>query len=150
MKTIQGDLLDMAIGGSFDVIIHGCNCFCTMGAGIAKAIKERFPEAFEADLLTAKGERSKLGSFSSAQIERNGRRFVVVNGYTQFHWRGRGVLADYDAIRSVMRGVKAEFSGQRMGYPKLGAGFARGDWCVIASILEEELANEDHCLVALE
>ena len=39
MKIIQGDLLQLAKQGDFDVIIQGCNCFCTMGAGIAKSIK---------------------------------------------------------------------------------------------------------------
>ena len=38
-----------AKNGEFDVIIQGCNCFHTMGAGIAKYIKQDFPEAFAAD-----------------------------------------------------------------------------------------------------
>jgi O-acetyl-ADP-ribose deacetylase (regulator of RNase III) len=73
--------------------------------------------------------------------------FAIVNGYTQFHWEGEGVLADYDAIRSVFRQVKQQFGGKRIGYPKLGAGLARGDWSIIARIIEEELAGEDHTYV---
>ena len=41
MKIIKGDLIKLALQGEFDVIVHGCNCFCTMGAGIAKSIKPR-------------------------------------------------------------------------------------------------------------
>jgi len=33
MKTIQGNLIHLAQDGEFDLIVHGCNCFCTMGAG---------------------------------------------------------------------------------------------------------------------
>jgi len=44
MKIVEGDLIKMALGGEFDLIVHGCNCFCTMGAGIAKTIREYFPE----------------------------------------------------------------------------------------------------------
>ena len=33
MKTIQGNLIHSAQAGEFDLIVHGCNCFCTMGAG---------------------------------------------------------------------------------------------------------------------
>lgn len=33
MKYIIGDLLKLADDGQFDVIVHGCNCFNTMGAG---------------------------------------------------------------------------------------------------------------------
>jgi O-acetyl-ADP-ribose deacetylase (regulator of RNase III) len=118
MKTVRGDLLKLTLEGRFDVIVHGCNCQCAMGAGIARAIKDTFPEAYAADRSTAKGDRAKLGTISHATVERNGHTITIVNGYTQFHWRGSDVLADYDAIRSVMNRVKSEFSGKRIGYPK--------------------------------
>ena len=35
MNIVKGDLIKSAKEGQFDVIIHGCNCFNTMGAGIA-------------------------------------------------------------------------------------------------------------------
>ena len=147
MKVVHGDLLALAVAGQFDVIIHGCNCQCTMGAGIAKAVRAAFPEAWEADCATGKDDRNKLGTFSSATVERDGHDITVVNGYTQFHWRGSGRLADYDAIRSVMAAVKQAFRGKRIGYPRIGAGLAGGDWDTIAAIISEELAGEDHTLV---
>ena len=33
MKTNQGNLIHLAQTRDFDLIVHGCNCFCTMGAG---------------------------------------------------------------------------------------------------------------------
>jgi O-acetyl-ADP-ribose deacetylase (regulator of RNase III) len=147
MKTVRGDLLKLALDGHFDVIVHGCNCQCVMGAGIALAIRNAFPEAFVADCATSKGDRNKLGAISVASVERSGRSLVIVNGYTQFHWRGRGVLIDYDAVRSVMRQVKTSFPGKRIGYPKIGAGLAGGDWVQIAAIVDEELDGEDHAFV---
>ena len=42
MKYIDGDLIRLAKQGTFDVIAHGCNCFCTMGAGIAPQMAEAF------------------------------------------------------------------------------------------------------------
>lgn len=147
MRTIGGDLLQLALDGKFDAIVQGCNCQCVMGKGIALSIKQRFPEAYAADLATVKGDRSKLGTISVAEVQRGQRTFHVVNGYTQFHWQGSGVKADYQAIRKVMKAVKAGFAGQRIGYPKIGAGLAGGDWAIIAAILEEELDGEDHTLV---
>lgn len=73
-----------------------------------------------------------------------------MNGYSQFDYRGRGVLVDYEAVRGVMREVKRRFGGQRIGYPEIGAGLARGDWATISAIIDEELAGEDHTLVLLE
>ncbi len=145
--SICGDLVQLAMEGRFDVIIHGCNCMCTMGAGIAKAIREHFPEAYDADQKTARGDKAKLGTITTATVERGGREITVVNGYIQFDYGGPGVLVDYDALRSVMRHAKAQFSGRRIGYPKIGAGLARGDWDRIAQIIDEELVGEDHALV---
>lgn len=147
MKTVRGDLLKLALEGHFQVIIHGCNCQCTMGAGIAKAIKSTFPEAYAADLETNKADRDKLGTISVATVERDGRSITVVNAYTQFHWRGKGVLLEYDALRAAMRLVKQQFSGRTIGYPRIGAGLAKGDWARIAAIIVEELDGEDHTLV---
>jgi O-acetyl-ADP-ribose deacetylase (regulator of RNase III) len=155
MNTLRGDLIELAKAGAFDVIIQGCNCQCRMGRGIALTIKQQFPEAYAADCQTTTGDRAKLGNFTCVQIvgkaspaeNRDGFNFTIVNGYTQFHWQGEGVLADYDAIRSVFRQVKQQFAGKRIGYPKIGAGLARGDWETIARIIEEELAGENHTYV---
>ena len=147
MKIVNGDLIKLAMEGAFDVIVHGCNCFCTMGAGIARSIRTQFPEAFQADLDTEEGDRAKLGDFSQATVVQNGHAITVINAYTQFHYSGRGVLADYDAIRSVFRKLKVRFSGKRFGFPLIGAGLAGGDWQVISEIIEQELQGEDFTLV---
>lgn len=146
-KIIKGDLIDLAMLGQFDVIIHGCNCFCSMDAGIAKTIKKIFPEAYSADYETQKGSRQKMGTISFAEIQYQQRTIVVVNGYTQYHWEGAGVLVDYAAVRSVMNDVKKKFGGKRIGYPLIGAGLAKGDWEIISKIIVEELREENHYLV---
>ena len=149
-QSIRGDLLKLALDGRFDVILHGCNCQCVMGAGIAKQVRTLFPEAFEADLETRKGAREKLGTISWAAIARPSARFVIVNAYTQFHWRGGGVKVEYDAVRSAMKSVKSRFAGLRIGYPQIRAGMAGGDWEVISRIISEELAGERHSLVVYD
>jgi O-acetyl-ADP-ribose deacetylase (regulator of RNase III) len=147
MRVVGGDLIRLALEGRFDVIVHGANCQCAMGAGIAKAIRATFPEAYKADLRTAKGDRAKLGTISVAEIAPDDRRLVVVNAYTQLDYRGRGVRVDYDAVRRAMQEVKRRFSGKRIGYPKIGAGLAKGDWSKLSEIIDAELAGEDHTLV---
>lgn len=147
MRIVQGDLLLLVLDGAFDVILHGCNCQCQMGKGIALAIRTQFPEAYAVDQATLKGDAKKLGTISVAEIRRQDLNFYVVNAYTQLHWRGTGVKADYAAIRSAMQAVKARFSGKRIGYPKIGAGLAGGDWQIISAIIEEELRDENHTLV---
>ena len=50
-NEIEGDLIRLAKQGTFDVITHGCNCFCTMGAGIAPQMADTFGcDRFEMEL----------------------------------------------------------------------------------------------------
>ena len=137
----------MATRGYFDVIIHGCNCFCTMGRGIAKQIKLAFPEAFAADQATEFGDRNKLGAISVATVTRGPHRFSIVNAYTQHDFRGGGVLVDYVAVRSAMHLIAVKFAGKRLGYPRIGSGLAGGDWQIISAIIDEELQTQDHTMV---
>lgn len=147
MKIIKGDLIQLALANEFDVIIHGCNCFCTMGKGIAKSIKTHFSQAYEADLQTEKGEKSKLGTISFAEIMVNDKPLIVVNAYTQYNWRGKGKKVDYDAIQSCFQLIKQQFSGLRIAYPAIGAGLAGGSWEMISNIICEVLENENHLFV---
>ena len=150
MKYIDGDLIDLARNGKFDVIVHGCNCHCQMGAGIAKQIRSECKEAYLADRVTIPGDKSKLGTITVATIEPTSpehKPFIVVNAYTQYNYTREGVAADYDAIRSAMKLIQIKFHGKSIGLPLIGAGLAGGDWNVIERIICEELAYENVTIV---
>jgi len=144
MKQVDGDLVKMGQQGDFDVIIQGCNCMCVMGAGIARQIRDTFPAAYTADRNTQAGDRSKLGNYTQARVAQG---LIVVNAYTQYDFVRFPPPVDYDAIREVFKRIKVDFAGKKIGYPKIGAGLAGGDWDIIAAIIEEELKGEDHTLV---
>ena len=153
MKTITGDLVAMAAQGNFNIIVQGCNCFHTMGGGIARQISQQYPEVLAADKATLRGDRGKLGSLTTA-FTRD--QFLVVNAYTQYHFgedpaAKDGVLVDYEAVRKAFRMVKQMHGGHGhlFGIPKIGAGLARGDWSVLEKIIDEEMAGEDLTLVLL-
>ena len=147
MKRVKGDLIQLALDGEFDLIVHGCNCFCTMGAGIARQIQDRFPQALAADKATPSGDRSKLGNYSMARLSHTQGEFIIINGYTQYHYNGPGVLLDYQALDTLFQRLKSDFPGHRMGYPKIGAGLAGGDFHRIAAIIDRALTGENHTLV---
>ena len=141
IKYIDGDLLDLASKGEFDVIGHCCNCFHSMGAGIAPQIKAKYPEAYAADCATNKGDINKLGTISFTEKTTPN----VVNLYGQYDYTGRrsGKMdLDYDALRSALKATKEKFSGKIFGFPKMGAGLAGGDWEIIEKIIEEEMRGE--------
>lgn len=135
---VDGDLIKMAKQGEFDIIIHGCNCFCAMGSGIARQIRNEFPSAWVADNKTSQGSPLKLGTWSEADEY----GVIVINAYTQYAMN-RGTnndLFEYSAFSLILR--KLEFCyrdvpGARFGLPMIGMGLAGGNPDRILKIIED-------------
>lgn len=144
MNEVKGDLIEIAKQGKFDVIIHGCNCFNTMGAGIAKKIKNNWPEAYKEDCKTIKGDKTKLGTYTMVNVG----NLIIVNAYTQYHYgKNQDYEINYKAISEVFKKIKTDFTGKKIGFPKIGAGLAGGDWNIISNIINNELNGEDYTCV---
>ncbi|NCP97670.1 macro domain-containing protein [archaeon] len=148
MKEIQGDLIELALNGKFDVIVHGCNCFCNMGAGIAKTIKEIFPDAYYRDLQTIKGDKTKLGTLNFSYESKI--PLYIINAYTQYYYgisENGNVPVDYEAIRSCMKKLKSLFKNSHIGMPLIGCGLAGGKWEIVKKIIDEELKGMNVTIV---
>lgn len=143
MKEIDGDLIQLALNGEFDIIVHGCNCFCTMGSGIALQIKLNFPLAYNADLRTKSGDSTKLGTYSQATEH----DVMIINAYTQYRYGREGDLFEYESFRNICKSLSIHFSGKRIGFPMIGCGLAGGNWETVSSIIAEELGLEDVTIV---
>lgn len=150
----KGDLIKRALDGKYDVIVHGCNCFCRMGAGIALQIKTILPEAYEADLATKAGDKSKLGTYTKADIAyeygtevKRQDMLTIVNAYTQYGHNPKDKPVDYDAIRKIFAQLNEDYADMNVGIPMIGAGLAGGDWNRIASIIDEVTPKLDVHLV---
>lgn len=136
IETVPGDIF----AGASEVIIHQANCHHSMASGIAKEIRERFPEAYAADCATAQADLGKLGTFSAAEVMRAGSplRFVV-NLYSQYGYRDGDRRTSYDAMLAGLLRVRqdARFAGLSLAVPhRIGCGLAGGDWTVVRAILE--------------
>jgi len=157
MKYVDGDLIELAKQDKFDLIAHGCNCFNTMGAGIAKRIKEEFEDAYNADKRTISGDINKLGNYSESFVSNHNTwgKLKVINCYTQYHYGknhidGSEKPIDYEALTLCMRKINHNYKGKKIGLPKIGAGLAGGDWNVIAKIIERELKDLDVTVVCFK
>lgn len=61
-KIVEGNVITMAKEGLFDVTTHGCNCFCSMGAGIAPQMAKAFDcDKYPQEDETKVGYYNKLG-----------------------------------------------------------------------------------------
>lgn len=140
-EEIKGDLISLAKSGAFDVIAHGCNCFCTQKAGIAKLMKEAFhTDLMEGELDFQIGNINKLGTIDYRQSLVNMRTFKVVNAYTQFE---PGPHLDYNALSLCLKKINHAFKGKHIGLPQIGCGIAGGDWDRVQKLIRTHLRDVD-------
>ena len=148
MKYVDGNLLDMAEQGKFDIIVHGCSCQNRMESGIAKQIRDRYPKAYMVDQLTQKGDSGKLGCFTQAHVNgvtfsppmetfgfpigsidryntdivKTRYSFTVLNAYTQegYGYDEDEVYVDYEAVSRVFKQVKLLYDMNPMAPMRIG------------------------------
>lgn len=137
------------------VLLHGCNMQGVFNAGVAKAIRERFPFAYLAYRETYLARALRLGEVVWA-IDTEQTR-IVANAITQeFYGPGGQRYVSYDAVREAIRAVDAlvartqrpndddgiDIAGitpiTMVAMPLVGAGLGGGNWNEIATILEED------------
>lgn len=139
MKIVYktGDLLE----APERIICHGCNAQGSMGAGIALAIRHRYPMVFAAYRKTYEGQGKHLDLGQIVWVDCPDGR-TVINAVTQERY-GRDpkvVYVSYPAIESVITEIDAwaaaKGEGTVVAFPKIGAGLANGDWPTIEHIIE--------------
>lgn len=112
------------------VIGHGVNCQAVMGAGVALAIRTKWPMVYDCYTNNDSGKQM-LGS---AHIIRVGFDLWVANCYTQeFYGHGPGLkYASVDAVRQSVEFVYGYMEGEETcesyHFPKIGCGLGGLDW----------------------
>jgi O-acetyl-ADP-ribose deacetylase (regulator of RNase III) len=133
----QGNLLDMAEAGNFDVIIQGCNCFNAMGGGIAREIAMRYPHVAEVDMKTVRGDYNKLGTYTREVVSGHEHSFIVINAYTQFETSRSEDVFEYVAFDLILQKMVRLWGIYNIGLPYIGMGLAGGDKTRIIPMIEK-------------
>ena len=146
MKEIKGNLIKLAKEGRFDIIVHGCNCFCRMGSGLAPQIKEHFPGAWDADASTECGDINKLGNYTfGTQLvhDKNDqpRSLTIINAYSQYKYDASTKPLDYEALTLVLKKINYNYKGKHIACPLIGCGLAGGNWTRIRIMIIEQLKD---------
>lgn len=138
----HGDLIKSFIEDKFDAIAHGCNCYHTMGAGIAYTIANRFPAAQTVDSDTEYGSFEKLGYYSRAITDYG----YIFNMYTQ-HRPGRN--AKLEAIKQCFVRLNREYAGFHVGIPAIGCGIGGLELEEVIEVIKEVTPDVTITLVLL-
>jgi len=133
LKHTKGNLLDLAEAFEFDIVVQGCNCFNTMGGGIAREIAEKYPSAARVDRSTQYGDYNKLGNWTEFDTG----RFKIINAYTQYNMSTGEDVFEYTAFQLILEKLEHAYPSSRIGFPYIGMGLAGGNKERIIAMLED-------------
>jgi O-acetyl-ADP-ribose deacetylase (regulator of RNase III) len=158
-KIIFGDITT-AHTHENNIIVHGCNAHGVMGSGVAMAIRNKWPGAFDEYSAYVKmkgaGNPELLGKVIPYADSDN--HIIIANAITQLDFGKDGKkYVSYQAIDMVFKTIAeiaSNFNGSLgIHYPQIGAGFGGGDWTIISDIIETVFAKYpylDHYLWIME
>ncbi len=146
IQYVSGDLFLNA--HSAQAFAHGCNCQGSMGAGIAKTFKERYPQMFAAYRQRCKANPRQFNLGDAFLWKEEGKPWVFNLGTQETYWHAR---ASYEAIEEAllkMRTLAEEEAIQRIAIPQIGTGYGGLSWKKVRAIVEQVFGNwEGHLIV---
>lgn len=153
IKKHTGDILTLTRG----ILVQGCNAQGVMGSGIAKSIRDKWPDVFDVyraswpnhiglgSVTYCKGTNywPHKHSWSVGLSDQLPPSLIVANAVTQeFYGRDPSVVyASYDAIAACFAVIRIEAmrTGLPVHFPLIGCGQAHGDWLQVEDIIMDAL-----------
>lgn len=141
INYVKGDVVKSLKDGDIDFLVHCCNAQGIMGSGVAKQIKQQYPEAFDAYL-----ENHELGAATIADgvinvvgqefYGKQGKRYVHYGALS--HGLSKIKLLAYDVSGLFYKRTTHLSKGKaRIGIPfKFASDRAGGDWEVVSELIE--------------
>ena len=134
ISYVKDDLLNTDL----KYIAHGCNARGKYGKGVAKLIREKYPEAYEEYMRIHNSTGLLLGDYS---VAKSGNKYIF-NFVTQDRYGTDGAkYVSYDAIWNVFHNFDMTAKNILDGYvklaiPKIGCSLGGGDWNVVSAIID--------------
>ena len=135
MEIVKGNLLE----APENILVHQTNCMGVMGSGIAKQVKEKYPEVLNGYYNYCKTNTVEniLGTALICEAD-DGK--LIANVFGQVNYGTDKIYTDYEALRKGLEEVKVfadqHFLSVALPY-NIGCGRAGGDWNIVSKIIEE-------------
>jgi O-acetyl-ADP-ribose deacetylase (regulator of RNase III) len=134
----QGDLFETDIR----YIAHGCNAQGVMGKGVAKLVRDLYPQAYNEYLALWARNRALVPG--TVQFVDCGTK-TIINAVTQKNFAKAYTdptrYVSYDAVAQAMATINREIPGKQLAMPRIGAQLGGGRWEIIERIIETELTD---------
>ncbi|EOL9012315.1 macro domain-containing protein [Cronobacter malonaticus] len=141
IKFVDGDFFDYAA----DIRINTVNCVGVMGAGVAFAFKNKFPEMYnEYVLLCKKGKISPGKPAVWKSFDSYGKEIEIINFPTKDHWKNK---SKYEYIEQGLVWLSNYLSTKHskvITLPALGCGHGGLDWEIVKKMIQDSLSNNNN------
>ena len=150
IKEFIGDILK----SDEKYIIHQVNCKGIMGAGIAKQIKDKYPEVY-ADYrefcLANNAMLRRMPLLGTVQEVKCYDGVTILNLFAQYGYVYGSCQTNYDALQKCLTKVNDICYGKTVAIPyKMSCGLAGGDWGIVRKIIEDTLIDCEVHIYKLE
>lgn len=139
IKHIKCDIFESGA----DVICHQVNCQGVMGSGIAKQVREKYPNVYtEYQTYCKAAKESMLGKVLIVPTEDG---FSIANLFGQNNYGYDGNLyTSYDKLHECLEYVKVFGLNRTIAIPYLmGCYRGGGDWNVVYKMIEDLFGDSD-------
>src|SRR3954452_17742338 len=148
IEFVTGALFDNAHG--VRAFAHGCNCQGSMGAGIAKTFRTRYPAMYEAYRGRCKAEPRRFNLGDCWLWKAEDQPWVFNLGTQEGYWRSR---ASYEAIGTSLRRMREQADAEgitSIAMPRIGVGYGGLSWKKVRAIVEAVFGDWAGTLVVYE
>lgn len=145
MIELKGDILLVENG----IICHQVNCLGIMGAGLAKQIKNKFPEAYQEYhkmcLRYLELSPSVYVALGKVQIYIRNKNLLLANIFGQCD-TGPGKRTSYNAVDEALSELQIIYNNNYndldIFFPKnMGSALGGGNWKIYSAIIENYFPN---------
>lgn len=148
IKLIKGNVLD----SDAPIIAHQVNCMGVMGAGVAKCVREKYPDVMTTYSRWCKEYKPQilLGMVLDYCTDKNQ---IIANCFAQ-NKTGRGRQTNYEAFYMCLENLKkaVDYYGfeHRIAFPyKIGCGLSGGDWDIILAMIRSVFEKDGDYTIEL-
>jgi len=147
IKFVQGDFFDY----DADIRVNTVNCVGVMGAGVALAFKEKYPDMFREYVSLCKKEAVQPGK---PHVWESGDLFskslTIINLPTKKHWRNKSEYEYIDKGLEWLREFLKNKEGKTLTLPALGCGHGGLDWNIVKNKIMGYLGNSPAEILVFE
>lgn len=135
---------DNILQATEDIIAHQVNSMGVMGSGIAKQIKEKYPEVF--DQYRKFFINNKFTALGKCQIVKTEDNKYIANLFGQYNYGRDKQYTDYKALEEALFSLKVGAKDHNLSVAipfNIGCGLAGGNWETVYKIIEEVFHDYD-------